>query len=91
VKEHNGDRGWVPSWFIGKIGSSGAGVPPTPAAHITSSMSGGGGGSGGSGGGGTAIMSDSDLRYALDGPAASPVSPGFTGSQQTSGNSRGMI
>jgi hypothetical protein len=83
VKEHNGDRGWVPSWFIGKIGSSGAGVPPTPAAHATSSMSGGGSG--------TAMMSESDLRYALDGPAASPVSPGFTSSQQNSGNSRGMI
>ncbi|KAG8760151.1 Adaptor for signal transduction [Serendipita sp. 396] len=77
VKEITGDRGWVPSWFIGKIGSSGPGVPPTPAPHNGGGMT-------------SAIVSDADLRYALDGPAASPVSPGFTG-QQTSGNTRGMI
>ncbi|KAG6850782.1 hypothetical protein H0H93_008820 [Arthromyces matolae] len=29
VKENGGDRGWVPSWFIGKVGQPGA-VPPTP-------------------------------------------------------------
>ncbi|KAG8836084.1 Adaptor for signal transduction [Serendipita sp. 399] len=75
VKETTGDRGWVPSWFIGKIGSSGPGVPPTPAPHTM---------------GTSTSVSEADLRYALDGPAASPISPGFTG-QQTSGNTRGMI
>jgi protein STE50 len=81
VKEVNGDRGWVPSWFIGKIGSSGGGVPSTPAPHATSSMS-----------SATATMADSDLRYALDGPAASPVSPGFAATtRQTSSNTRDMI
>ncbi|THH30709.1 hypothetical protein EUX98_g3470 [Antrodiella citrinella] len=29
VKEENGDRGWVPSWFIGKVPTP-AGVPATP-------------------------------------------------------------
>ncbi|TFK18985.1 protein kinase regulator [Coprinopsis marcescibilis] len=29
VKEDGGDRGWVPSWFIGKVTPSGP-VPPTP-------------------------------------------------------------
>jgi hypothetical protein len=29
VKEDSGERGWVPSWFIGKTVPS-AGVPPTP-------------------------------------------------------------
>ncbi|KAG6890968.1 hypothetical protein C0992_011727 [Termitomyces sp. T32_za158] len=29
VKEDGGDRGWVPSWFIGKVGQPGA-VPVTP-------------------------------------------------------------
>ncbi|KIM32814.1 hypothetical protein M408DRAFT_326544 [Serendipita vermifera MAFF 305830] len=68
VKELTGDRGWVPSWFIGKIGSSGSGVPPTPAPHSMSSMS----------GNSSSTMMDSEVRYALDGPAASPISPGFT-------------
>ncbi|KAF5316032.1 hypothetical protein D9619_006350 [Psilocybe cf. subviscida] len=32
VKENGGDRGWVPSWFIGKVSPAGAtaGTPPTP-------------------------------------------------------------
>ncbi|KAH7929123.1 hypothetical protein BV22DRAFT_1102687 [Leucogyrophana mollusca] len=30
VKEEGGDRGWVPSWFIGKVPTPGA-APPTPA------------------------------------------------------------
>lgn len=40
VKENGGDRGWVPSWFIGKVASSNGNVPPTPntsfspAAHL---------------------------------------------------------
>ncbi|KAF9462929.1 hypothetical protein BDZ94DRAFT_1219040 [Collybia nuda] len=29
VKEEGGDRGWVPSWFIGKLAPTGN-VPPTP-------------------------------------------------------------
>ena len=29
VKEESGDRGWVPSWFIGKVPSS-SGTPATP-------------------------------------------------------------
>lgn len=29
VKEEGGDRGWVPSWFIGKVAPAGN-VPPTP-------------------------------------------------------------
>ncbi|KAF8845199.1 hypothetical protein BDN67DRAFT_893490 [Paxillus ammoniavirescens] len=29
VKEEGGDRGWVPSWFIGKVPTPG-GAPPTP-------------------------------------------------------------
>ena len=29
VKEEGGDRGWVPSWYIGKVSSSGP-PPPTP-------------------------------------------------------------
>ncbi|CAG7851712.1 SubName: Full=Related to MAP kinase pathway-interacting protein {ECO:0000313/EMBL:CCA68748.1} [Serendipita indica DSM 11827] len=76
VKEHTGDRGWVPSWFIGKIGSSNSGVPPTPAPHATSMNT-------------SSTLNDSELRYALDGPAASPVSPGFSAQQQSS--QRGMI
>ncbi|KAG5721330.1 Protein STE50 [Termitomyces sp. T112] len=39
VKEDGGDRGWVPSWFIGKVGQPGA-VPATPnssASHLHSS------------------------------------------------------
>ncbi|KDR80577.1 hypothetical protein GALMADRAFT_222174 [Galerina marginata CBS 339.88] len=35
VKEVGGDRGWVPSWFIGKVSTSGVGlVPPTPNSSI---------------------------------------------------------
>ena len=29
MKEDSGDRGWVPSWFIGKVPAA-TGVPPTP-------------------------------------------------------------
>jgi bZIP factor len=29
VKEDGGDRGWVPSWYIGKMSSS-SGTPATP-------------------------------------------------------------
>jgi len=29
VKEEGGNRGWVPSWFIGKVSTPG-GAPPTP-------------------------------------------------------------
>ncbi|EIW79224.1 hypothetical protein CONPUDRAFT_127146 [Coniophora puteana RWD-64-598 SS2] len=34
VKEDGGDRGWVPSWFIGKVPAPGA-VPPTPIAQAS--------------------------------------------------------
>ncbi|KAG6910228.1 hypothetical protein DXG01_012363 [Tephrocybe rancida] len=37
VKEDGGDRGWVPSWFIGKVGQPG-GVPPTPNSSIPSHL-----------------------------------------------------
>jgi len=41
VKEEGGDRGWVPSWFIGKV-STGSAVPVTPSTSgplpLTSSM-----------------------------------------------------
>ncbi|KAJ3517761.1 hypothetical protein NLJ89_g316 [Agrocybe chaxingu] len=33
VKEVGGDRGWVPSWFIGKVSSNG-GTPQTPGLNI---------------------------------------------------------
>ncbi|KAI0041049.1 hypothetical protein FA95DRAFT_1501961 [Auriscalpium vulgare] len=35
VKEDGGDRGWVPSWYIGKVSSS-SGTPATPAGPPTS-------------------------------------------------------
>jgi hypothetical protein len=38
----------------------------------------------------TTTLIESDMRYALDGPAASPISPGFT-SGQTSGSNGRMI
>jgi len=28
VKEVGGDRGWVPSWFIGKVSATGSGTSP---------------------------------------------------------------
>ncbi|KAF9245298.1 hypothetical protein BU15DRAFT_71054 [Melanogaster broomeanus] len=40
VKEEGGDRGWVPSWFIGKVPTSG-GAPPTPSTSTAPAMSGG--------------------------------------------------
>ncbi|KAK7445394.1 hypothetical protein VKT23_014811 [Stygiomarasmius scandens] len=33
VKEDGGDRGWVPSWFIGKVAPAGN-VPPTPSTSV---------------------------------------------------------
>ncbi|KAH7911047.1 hypothetical protein BJ138DRAFT_1151558 [Hygrophoropsis aurantiaca] len=38
VKEEGGDRGWVPSWFIGKVPAPG-GAPPTPALPPAASVS----------------------------------------------------
>ncbi|KAI0080129.1 hypothetical protein K474DRAFT_344864 [Panus rudis PR-1116 ss-1] len=42
VKEDTGDRGWVPSWYIGKVPTQ-SGVPPTPstsgAPHMGSAAS----------------------------------------------------
>ena len=34
VKEDGGDRGWVPSWFIGKVSNASTGMPPTPSAML---------------------------------------------------------
>ncbi|KAF9480517.1 protein kinase regulator [Pholiota conissans] len=40
VKEVGGDRGWVPSWFIGKVSPSGGSAPPiTPGSAIPSNTS----------------------------------------------------
>ncbi|KAL5531741.1 hypothetical protein ACEPAG_4618 [Sanghuangporus baumii] len=52
VKEDGGDRGWVPSWFIGKVASVGQ-VPSTPStsAPTNGSLS-------------TQVALDSDFRYA---------------------------
>ncbi|OJA10448.1 hypothetical protein AZE42_05895 [Rhizopogon vesiculosus] len=40
VKEDGGDRGWVPSWFIGKVPTPG-GVPPTPSTSSAPALSSG--------------------------------------------------
>ncbi|KAF9221392.1 hypothetical protein BS17DRAFT_844788 [Gyrodon lividus] len=40
VKEEGGDRGWVPSWFIGKVPTPG-GAPPTPSTSTAPGMSNG--------------------------------------------------
>ncbi|KAF8557760.1 hypothetical protein OG21DRAFT_1406577 [Imleria badia] len=40
VKEEGGDRGWVPSWFIGKVPTPG-GAPPTPSTSSGPTMSNG--------------------------------------------------
>ncbi|KAG0709184.1 hypothetical protein DFH29DRAFT_986606 [Suillus ampliporus] len=40
VKEDGGDRGWVPSWFIGKVPTPGA-VPPTPSTSSAPALSSG--------------------------------------------------
>lgn len=40
VKEDGGDRGWVPSWFIGKAPTPG-GAPPTPGPGSAPAISGG--------------------------------------------------
>ncbi|KIJ62011.1 hypothetical protein HYDPIDRAFT_30831 [Hydnomerulius pinastri MD-312] len=40
VKEEGGDRGWVPSWFIGKVPTPG-GAPPTPSTSSAPAMSNG--------------------------------------------------
>jgi len=69
VKEANGERGWLPSWFIGKVGGSNAAsnLPPqTPGAMLThpnipSTAA-------------AAALESTELRGAHD---ASPVSPGF--------------
>ncbi|KAG9312913.1 hypothetical protein JVU11DRAFT_6346 [Chiua virens] len=39
VKEEGGDRGWVPSWFIGKVPTPGA--PPTPSTSAAPAMNNG--------------------------------------------------
>ncbi|KAH7890702.1 hypothetical protein F5I97DRAFT_1933873 [Phlebopus sp. FC_14] len=40
VKEEGGDRGWVPSWFIGKVPTPGA-APPTPSTSSGPAMNNG--------------------------------------------------
>ncbi|KIJ20806.1 hypothetical protein PAXINDRAFT_165647 [Paxillus involutus ATCC 200175] len=40
VKEDGGDRGWVPSWFIGKVPTPG-GAPPTPSTSTAPATSNG--------------------------------------------------
>ncbi|KAH0836590.1 hypothetical protein J3R83DRAFT_8290 [Lanmaoa asiatica] len=40
VKEEGGDRGWVPSWFIGKVPTPG-GAPTTPSTSTAPAMSNG--------------------------------------------------
>ncbi|RDB23537.1 Protein STE50 [Hypsizygus marmoreus] len=37
VKEEGGDRGWVPSWFIGKVPQPGN-APPTPSSGVPSHL-----------------------------------------------------
>lgn len=39
VKEEGGDRGWVPSWFIGKVATSGPQQPPTPSTNAPAPVS----------------------------------------------------
>ncbi|KZS94608.1 hypothetical protein SISNIDRAFT_453555 [Sistotremastrum niveocremeum HHB9708] len=68
VKEEGGDRGWVPSWFIGKVSPSAGGPPPTPGASAQSLSS-------------APVTFESELRYA-DGtvngqPQISPMSNAF--------------
>lgn len=39
VKEEGGDRGWVPSWFIGKVATNGPQQPPTPSTNAPAPVS----------------------------------------------------
>ncbi|KIJ55679.1 hypothetical protein M422DRAFT_151475 [Sphaerobolus stellatus SS14] len=74
VKEEGGQRGWVPSWFIGKAGVSNQ-QPHTQAANHAAhsgNLS------------ASSMLEPSDIRYAaadaegiINGSSASPVSPGF--------------
>ncbi|KAH7106049.1 hypothetical protein BKA62DRAFT_349341 [Auriculariales sp. MPI-PUGE-AT-0066] len=84
VKEHGGDRGWVPSWFIGKASASGTGPtsvqPPTPGTTgqpppiNTSAAS-----------QQATTLLETELRYAAS-SVESPLSPGFP-----HGNRQGFI
>lgn len=74
VKEEGGDRGWVPSWFIGKVTSAGQ-VPSTPSTTVPAN-----------GSLGTQVALDSDFRYASSegttpsgsvGNTVSPMSSAF--------------
>ena len=60
VKEETGDRGWVPSWFIGKVPTSASGnTPATPSAST-----------------GPGLTADApDASYTLAGTQAAQVSP----------------
>lgn len=72
VKEHGGDRGWVPSWFIGKASSSSAtgSVTPTAGPTINTNVS-----AAASAATATTLL-DTELRYAAS-SAESPLSPAF--------------
>ncbi|KAI5121632.1 hypothetical protein M0805_001161 [Coniferiporia weirii] len=64
VKEDGGDRGWVPSWFIGKVASVGQ-VPSTPSTSVPAN-----------GSVGPQVTLDSEFRYpALEG-SSSLAAPG---------------
>ncbi|KZV71585.1 hypothetical protein PENSPDRAFT_650595 [Peniophora sp. CONT] len=88
VKEDGGERGWVPSWYIGKVAAN-AQTLATPAVGDSRdrSVSVGGGGGGG-GGGGANITLDSEAGFdrsagvglgsGMGGmPAVSPMSSAF--------------
>ncbi|VDC00981.1 unnamed protein product [Peniophora sp. CBMAI 1063] len=85
VKEDGGERGWVPSWYIGKVAAS-AQTPATPAIADSRDKSGILGGSGGAN-----ITLDSEAgfdRSAGPGvggmPAVSPMSSAFPPQQSVS-------
>lgn len=66
VKEDTGDRGWVPSWYIGKVPTGPPGTPSSsnPPHNLSASLQ------------------DNDARYANDsvnaqGPQVSPMSSAF--------------
>ncbi|CAL1714792.1 unnamed protein product [Somion occarium] len=74
VKEESGDRGWVPSWYIGKVPTQ-SGVPPTPstsgAPHNLTSAS---------------YSMDGDSRFntdAIQQAQVSPMSSAFPPMQRT--------
>lgn len=66
VKEDTGDRGWVPSWFIGKVPTVNAPATPNPSvASSNLSTSTAVDAEAGSGGGGTAGVQVSPMSSAF--------------------------